>query len=214
MHQDNYTVLLAVVKAPTIYFWTFALVLVIFQVKYVITMYLHFRCSSDGILSWIRARTVGHTHIVSKVCRPLRVISCRTMAYMTYFLTPCTRVLLEKLTGFQLVKKFPAFYGSRRFITVVTSARLQPLSWAISIQFIPTPPTSWRSILCDSRPISGTQRFLLYQTLNAASLDTNVDTTSEKMGGARGTARFKFAVLVLWHCSAGDLDLLLSCCSG
>jgi len=28
----------------------------------------------------------------------------------------------------------------------------------------------------DSRLISGTQRFLLYQTLNAASLDMNVDT--------------------------------------
>jgi hypothetical protein len=31
--------------------------------------------------------------------------------------------LFEKLTGFQLVKKFPAFYGTRRFITVFTSAR-------------------------------------------------------------------------------------------
>ena len=37
-------------------------------------------------------------------------------------LTPRSRVLLEKLTGFQLVKKFPAFYGNRRFITAVTSA--------------------------------------------------------------------------------------------
>jgi hypothetical protein len=27
-------------------------------------------------------------------------------------LTPCSRVLLEKLSGLQLVKKFPAFYGS------------------------------------------------------------------------------------------------------
>ena len=32
-------------------------------------------------------------------------------------LTPWSRVLLEKLTGSQLVKKFPAFYGTRRFIT-------------------------------------------------------------------------------------------------
>ena len=31
--------------------------------------------------------------------------------------------ILEKLTGFQLVKKFPAFYGTRRFITTFTSAR-------------------------------------------------------------------------------------------
>ena len=36
----------------------------------------------------------------------------------TYLLTPWCRVLLEKLAGLQLVKKFPAFYGTRRFITV------------------------------------------------------------------------------------------------
>jgi hypothetical protein len=36
---------------------------------------------------------------------------------ITYLLTPWSRVLLEKLTGLQLVKKFPAFYGTRRFIT-------------------------------------------------------------------------------------------------
>jgi hypothetical protein len=31
---------------------------------------------------------------------------------LTYLLTPWSRVLLEKLTGLQLVKKFPAFYGT------------------------------------------------------------------------------------------------------
>ena len=66
---------------------------------------------------------------------------------LTYLLTPCSRVLLEKLTGFQLVKKFPAFYGTRRFITTFTSARHLSLSWASSIQSIPPLPTSWRSIL-------------------------------------------------------------------
>jgi len=40
----------------------------------------------------------------------------------TYLLTPWSRVLLEKLTSFQLVKKFPAFYGTRRFITAFISA--------------------------------------------------------------------------------------------
>jgi hypothetical protein len=47
----------------------------------------------------------------------------------------------------QLVKKFPAFYGTRKFITVLTSARHLSLSWANSIQSPQTPPTSWRSIL-------------------------------------------------------------------
>ena len=44
----------------------------------------------------------------------------------TYLLTQCSRVLLEKLTGLQLVKKVPAVYGTRRFITAFTSARLLP----------------------------------------------------------------------------------------
>jgi hypothetical protein len=46
----------------------------------------------------------------------------------TYLLTPWSRVLLEKLTGLQLVKKFPAFYGTRRFITALTSAHHLSLS--------------------------------------------------------------------------------------
>jgi len=40
---------------------------------------------------------------------------------LTYLLTPRCRVVLEKLTGLQLVKKFPAFRGTRRFITALTS---------------------------------------------------------------------------------------------
>jgi len=33
-----------------------------------------------------------------------------------------SRVLLHKLTDSQLVKKFPTFYGTRRFITAFTSS--------------------------------------------------------------------------------------------
>jgi hypothetical protein len=40
-----------------------------------------------------------------------------------YVLTPRSRVLLEKLTGIQLVKKFATFYGTPRFITLITGAR-------------------------------------------------------------------------------------------
>jgi len=47
---------------------------------------------------------------------------------LTYLLTPWCRVLLEKLTGFQLVKKFPAFCGTRRFVTAPTSTRHLSLS--------------------------------------------------------------------------------------
>ena len=64
-----------------------------------------------------------------------------------YLLTPWWRVLLEKLTGLQLVKKFPAFHGTPRFITELTSFRHLSLSWASPIQSIYPHPTSWRSIL-------------------------------------------------------------------
>jgi hypothetical protein len=43
-----------------------------------------------------------------------------------HLLTPWSRVLLEKLTGSQLVKKFPEFYGIRKFITVFTSVATCP----------------------------------------------------------------------------------------
>ena len=49
-----------------------------------------------------------------------------------YLLRSWSRVLLEKLTSFQRVKKYPAFYGTRRFITTVTNARHLSLSWARS----------------------------------------------------------------------------------
>jgi len=54
---------------------------------------------------------------------------------LTYLLTPWSRVLLEKLTSFQLVKKFLAVYGTRRFITAFKSTRHLTLSWASSIHF-------------------------------------------------------------------------------
>ena len=66
---------------------------------------------------------------------------------ITYLLTPWCRVNLGKLTGLQLVKKFPAFYGTRMFITALTSVRHLSLSWANPIQSTHPHPTSWRSIL-------------------------------------------------------------------
>ena len=64
-----------------------------------------------------------------------------------YLLTPWCRVLLEKLNGLQLVKKFSAFYGTRRFITALTSIRHLSLSCASPIQSPYPHPTSWRYIL-------------------------------------------------------------------
>ena len=64
-----------------------------------------------------------------------------------YLLAPWSRVLLEQLTLLQLVKKFPAFHGTPRFITAFTSVRHLSLSWVSPIQFIYPHPTSWRSVL-------------------------------------------------------------------
>ena len=69
------------------------------------------------------------------------------LTYVLTYLTPWCRVLLEKLTGLQLVKKFPAFHGTRRFITALTSVRHLSLSSASPIQSIYLYPTPWRSIL-------------------------------------------------------------------
>ena len=87
---------------------------------------------------------------VSGAVRPLqwslsvKVLNCLLSAYL---LTPWCRVLLEKLTGLQLVKKFPAFHGTRRYITALTSVRHLSLSWASPSHSIYPHPTSWRSIL-------------------------------------------------------------------
>ena len=49
--------------------------------------------------------------------------------YYYCILTPRYRVLLEKLTGLQLVKKFPSFNGTRKFITALrTHIRPPPVS--------------------------------------------------------------------------------------
>jgi len=51
-----------------------------------------------------------------------------TSESLTHLHIPWSIVVLEKLTGFKLVKKFPAFYGTQKFITAFTSARHLSLS--------------------------------------------------------------------------------------
>jgi hypothetical protein len=54
-----------------------------------------------------------------------------------HLLISWSRVLPQNLTGPQLVIKYPAFYGTRRFITAFWRARHLSLSWARSIQSMP-----------------------------------------------------------------------------
>jgi hypothetical protein len=71
---------------------------------------------------------------LSHVLTNRSVPSNSAVLVMYHLLTPCSTVLLENLTYSQVVKKFPAFYGTRRFITVFASARHLFLSWASTIQ--------------------------------------------------------------------------------
>ena len=77
----------------------------------------------------------------------ISVIRYKSISCFAYLLTPWSTALLEKLTGSQQVKKFPVFYGTKRFNTAFTSARHLSLYWASSIQSIPPNPTPWRSTL-------------------------------------------------------------------
>jgi len=75
------------------------------------------------------------THVIAKLT-----------FFLIYLLTPWCRVF-EKLTGLQLVKKFPAFHETRRFITALTSVRQLSLFWVSPIQSIYPHSISCRSIL-------------------------------------------------------------------
>jgi len=73
----------------------------------------------------------------------LPTISQNVDEFLTdYLLSLCNIILLGKLTGFQPVRKFPTLYGTRSFLTVVTSARHLSLTRASSIQSTPPHPTS------------------------------------------------------------------------
>ena len=61
--------------------------------------------------------------------------------------TTWSRYLPEKLTGSQLVKKFPSLYGTQRVITTFTSALQVPIFWTRSIEAMAAPLTTWRSML-------------------------------------------------------------------
>jgi hypothetical protein len=61
--------------------------------------------------------------------------------------TSWSSALPKKLPVVKLLKNFPAFYGTRSFITVFTSVLHCSLSWARSIQSISSHPISVHPIL-------------------------------------------------------------------
>jgi len=79
----------------------------------VFSMMHYFSRFREGHL-WCRRVNI-HSHITRHFDYDYRFLD------ITFLLTPRSKVLLEKLTGSQLVKKFPAFYGNRRLITAFRS---------------------------------------------------------------------------------------------
>jgi len=77
------------------------------------------------------SRDLNGIKIQSK--NPFRKFQMRIRTQVTKFsaneLIPWSRVLLEKLTVTQLVKKFLAVYGARRFITVFKTANFCIISY-------------------------------------------------------------------------------------
>jgi hypothetical protein len=67
--------------------------------------------------------------------------------HCSVWLTSCSWALPQKPPIMQLLKNFPAFHWTRRFVTVFTKVLHWSLSWARSIQFIPPHPFSLNSIL-------------------------------------------------------------------
>jgi len=66
----------------------------------------------------------------SEIARLLRTVVCPSQLgkHLTSLITPWSRVLLEKLIGSAASQEIPRIFGTRRFITVLTSARHLSLS--------------------------------------------------------------------------------------
>ena len=70
------------------------------------------------------------------------------LRYITYLLTYAMMQSPSWAANwFAVSQEIPAFHGTRRFITALTSVRHLSLSWPSPIQSIYPHPTSWRSVL-------------------------------------------------------------------
>ena len=82
------------------------------------------------VLCALRAK--AEDSAVDRVCSPRYGWGWRN-SWASSILTPRSRGISEKLSGPRVLRKFPEFYGTRRFITTVTRAGQLSLSWARSI---------------------------------------------------------------------------------
>ena len=108
------------------------------------TMYLPFPLSSIHV-----SLSVFLCHCYITECYSDGLVQTIKSNVPTYLLT----YLLHGAESFlRSSRNSPAFYGTRRFITTLTSVRHLSLSCASPIQSTYPHPTSWRSILISNVP--------------------------------------------------------------
>jgi hypothetical protein len=90
--------------------------------------------------NWCQGPVPGRGPAVKNHCTKVKWCICnhQTHYLLTYSMEQSPSWEADQFS--QLAKKFPAFYGTRRFFTVLTSACHLSLSWASSIQSIPPIP--------------------------------------------------------------------------
>ena len=132
-------------------------------------------------------------------------------------LTSWSRVPLEKLTSFQLVKKFPACYGTRRFRTAFTSAHHLSLYWPSTLQSTFSPPTSWRSILilssllCLGLPSDLLPRVFLTKSLHTPLLSPICTTCPTHLMWSIPVINGKLPKHFIWNIIVKQLTYLTNC---
>jgi hypothetical protein len=116
--------------------------------------------------------------------------SVSNLLICTYLLTPWSRVLLEKLTGLQLVKKFSTFYGTRMLITTFTSVRhlsqlnpvYAPTSHFLKIRLniiLPSMPGSPHWSLSPDRPARNQSLYRLSYPAHPLSLSSTLNVSDQ-----------------------------------
>ena len=129
---------------PTIVYWYMAVIKINIE-KGINCLNSEYNVIYTYLLIRSIAANITHSHPFPFFLIPAFLIRI-PYTLLTYSLHGAESFLRSWLV-LQLIKKFPAFYGIRKFITVLTSARHLSLSWAHSIQSPQPLPTSWRPIL-------------------------------------------------------------------
>jgi hypothetical protein len=102
-------------------------------IYYSIDFILHVLWPYQNII-WILLQSYFNNVFITLIIIRTNLTQQTCTSLVTYSLTPWSRVLLEKLSGSQLVKKFPTFYGTQRFITHVL-VHLYKLTFQLLLSF-------------------------------------------------------------------------------